>query len=145
MSIWSWLTSSAKTAENVSEMGKTLTKGVVNGIDAIFYTDEEKADAKQKGWDTLLQFWDVMSKENTEQSKARRDIAKMVMQAYFALIFIGVMVFKYDPNFAGFVFDVVKEIFWLVTMVAGIYFGPQQIAKVWTKTNNTVSIDTTNK
>ena len=143
MGFWSWFTSSAKTAENVSEMGKTLTEGVVHGIDAVFYTDEEKARARQKGWDTLLQFWNVMSKENTEQSKARRDIAKMVMQSYFALIFIGIMVFRFDPNFAAFIFSVIKEIFWLVTMVAGIYFGPQQIAKVWPKNGN--STDTTTK
>ncbi len=49
-------------------MGKTIVDGVVSGIDAIFYTDEEKAVAKQKASDTVLKFWDTIARENTEQS-----------------------------------------------------------------------------
>ncbi len=45
-----------KTADKVADMGKTIVDGAVSGIDAIFYTDEEKAVAKQKASDTVLKF-----------------------------------------------------------------------------------------
>ncbi len=57
--------------------------GAVSGIDAIFYTDEEKAVAKQKASDTVLKFWDTIARENTEQSQARRILARMTFQVYF--------------------------------------------------------------
>lgn len=32
-----------KTADKAADMGKTIVEGAVSGIDAIFYTDQEKA------------------------------------------------------------------------------------------------------
>ena len=60
-----------------------IVDGLISGIDKIAYTDEEKAEAHQKGTETILKFWEVISRENTEQSKARRILAKMTFQVFF--------------------------------------------------------------
>lgn len=140
MGFWSFLTGGTKTAQDVAEMGKTITNGIVNGIDALVYTDEEKAQATQKAMETLLEYWKVISKENTEQSKARRELAKLTFRVYFGLIIAGVTAFFLSvltglagmAEAAKFTFGVVEKITWLVGMIAGIYFGPHQLSKVWT-------------
>jgi len=48
---------------------------LISGIDKIVYTDEEKAEALQKGTETILQFWEAIARKNTKQSKARRILA----------------------------------------------------------------------
>jgi len=56
---------------------------LISGIDKIAYTDEEKAEVHQKGTETILKFWEVIARENTEQSKARRILARMTFQVFF--------------------------------------------------------------
>jgi len=136
MGLWSWLTSGAKTAETAADTGKILVEGLVSGLDKVWYTDEEKAEARQKAADTLLKYWEAVAKENTEQSKARRELAKMAFTVYFGLIIIGVVCYFWQPPAAQFIFQVVGKITWLITMIAGIYFGPHQISKIWSKGNN---------
>ena len=79
--ILSFLANSTKTAE--TEAGKSIVDGLISGIDKIVYTDEEKAEARQKDLETILKFWEVVSRENTEQSKARRILVKMTFQVFF--------------------------------------------------------------
>jgi len=56
---------------------------LISGIDKIAYTDEEKAEVHQKGTETILKFWEVIARENTEQSKARRILTRMTFQVFF--------------------------------------------------------------
>ena len=136
MGFWTWLTGGGKTVETAANIAEKVTGGLIAGIDAVWYTDEEKAAAKQKAAETLLEFWKTTANENTERSKARRELAKMVFRVYFSLILIGVGTYLVRPEFSAFVFDVVGKITWLVGLVGGIYFGPHQISKIWTKNGN---------
>ena len=103
---------------------------MISGIDAIAYTDEEKADARQKGTETILKFWEVISKENTEQSKARRILAKMTFQVFFFFLLVAAVVYKFDPGYAKFLLILVGKIMFLVSAIGVIYFGPNHLQKI---------------
>jgi hypothetical protein len=98
------LTSSTKKVETATEVGKSIVDDLISEIDAIAYTDEEKAEAHQKGTETILIFWEVISRENTEQSKARRILAKMTFQVFFFFLLAAAVVYKFDPEYAKFLF-----------------------------------------
>lgn len=125
--------STPKTIDKAVEIGAKITDGIISGIDKIWYTDEERAENRQKANETLLSFWKIIANENTEQSKARRMLAVMTFKVYFALILIGTTVYKFDAEYAKFIFEVIGSLTGLVLMVAGVYFGPHQIAKIWKK------------
>lgn len=135
MAFWSFLTSSTKTVETAAEAGKKITDGIVNGIDALFLTDEEKLQYRQKGAENILKYWEIISKENTEQSKARRELAKMTFQVFFFFLLAAAVLYKLDTEYAKFLLQLAGKIMFLVSAIGVIYFGPHQIQKVWKKTD----------
>ena len=124
------LTSSTKTVETATAAGKSIVDGLISEIDAIAYTDEEKAEAHQKGTETILIFWEVISRENTEQSKARRIQAKMTFQVFFFFLLAAAVVYKFDPEYAKFLLILAGKIMFLVSAISVIYFGPHQLQKI---------------
>ncbi|MHC1625559.1 MAG: hypothetical protein ACXQS2_06120 [Methermicoccaceae archaeon] len=132
---FSLLSGSKKTIEAGADIAKTITGGVVGGIDALFYTDEEKAQAALEGRKVILKYWDTFAKENSEQSKARRELAKMTFQVYFFLLLLCVAVWPLNREYGVFVFNLAVKITWLVGMIAATYFVPHQMSKVWKSKN----------
>lgn len=131
MGFLSWLTSGSKAAENVTETGKTITTGIVNGIDALWFTDEEKAQASQKGVETILEFWKAKAGESTDQSRARRDLAIMTFKVFFSMLLLAIAVYKFDPDYAKFILEIAGSITFIVSAITVIYFGPHQISKIF--------------
>lgn len=129
----SLFSSSDKAVETAAETGKTIVDGIVSGFDKICFTDEEKADYSQKAQETVLKFWETVSKENTEQSKARRDLAKMTFKVFFFLLLVALVLFRIDVEHAKFALQLAEKISFLISAIAVIYFGPHQISKVWKK------------
>lgn len=119
-----------KTIDKAMDVGEKVTTGIISGIDKLIFTDEEKSDVRQKANDTLLSFWTTVASENTEQSKARRFLAIMTFKVYFFLLLAGVAVYKFDPEYSKFIFDVAGTLTGLVMGVAAIFFGPHQLSKV---------------
>uniref|UniRef100_A0A6M3L083 Holin n=1 Tax=viral metagenome TaxID=1070528 RepID=A0A6M3L083_9ZZZZ len=122
--------STSTSIDKAVEVGEKIADGVIAGLDKIWLTEEEKADNKQKATETVLAFWKVVATENTEQSKARRQLAVMTFKVYFSLLLIGVTLYKFDANYAKFVFDVAGTLTWLVSGIAAIFFGPHQLSKI---------------
>ncbi len=127
------LFSAPKTIDKAVDVGAKVADGIMSGLDKLWFTKEEKADARQKGTETLLKFWEVVANENTEQSKARRELAKMVFKTYLSLILMAVAVYGFDKEYAKFIFEVAGILTVIVGGIAAIYFGPQQISKIWSK------------
>ena len=127
------LTSSTKKVETATEAGKSIVDGLISEIDAIAYTDEEKAEAHQKGTETILKFWEVIARENTEQSKVKRILAKMTFQVFFFFLLAAATVFKFDADLAKFLLALAGKIMFLVSAIGAIYFGPHQLQKVMKK------------
>lgn len=122
-----------KSIDKALDVGDKITTGVIAGIDKLWFTEEERVENKQKANETLLKFWEAVATENTEQSKARRTLAQMTFKVYFFLLLAGVSVYRFDAGYSKFIFEVAGNITPLVMGIAAIYFGPQQIAKVWKK------------
>ena len=81
MSFFSFLTGGSKTAEKVVD-------GVSSGIDAMFFTDEEKSRASQQILDWKLEY----AKSTAGQSIARRVIAFAVTGMWCFVILLTVVV-----------------------------------------------------
>jgi len=103
--------------------GKTTEKivdGVTNGIDAVFYTDEEKAVANQK----ILDFKLAWLKSTQGQNIARRLIAITVtaMWALLGLIILSAKALGYD-EFSKFASDyMVNVVVDPFMIIIGFYF-----------------------
>ena len=130
MAWYSFLTSTTKTAETAAEAGKSIVDGLISGFDKMAFTDEEKADAKQKSAALILKFWEAVSKESTEQSKARRELARMTFQVFFFFLLAAAAVFKFDAELAKFLLQLAGKIMFLVSAIGVIYFGPHQLQKI---------------
>jgi len=119
-----------KAIDKALDVGEKITSGIISGLDKLVFTDEERADIKQKSNELLLEFWGKIANENTEQSKARRSLAMMTFKVYFFLLLAGVVVYKIDTAYSQFIFDVAGTLTWLVSGIAAIFFGPHQLSKV---------------
>lgn len=127
------LFSTPDTISTAVRTGEKITDGIIAGLDKIYYTDEEKSDAQQKASETLLEYWKVISIENTEQSKGRRQLATMTFKTYLSLLLISVPVYGFDKEYAAFIFSVAGVLTIIVGAITAIYFGPHQIQKIWKK------------
>jgi len=133
MSFWGWIAGGGKAVEDIASMGKTITEGVVSGLDHISYTEEEKAEGRQLAVETILKFWEAVAQENTEQSKARRELAKMTFKVFFSMLLMAIAVWSFNAEYAKFIFKVASAIMFIVSAITVIYFGPHQISKIWKK------------
>ncbi len=94
---------------------------------------QEKVQYKADGVKLQLKFWETFGKENTDQSKARRELAKATFYVYFFLILSGAVVYKFDPAYAIYLFKIVESLTWLVGMIGAAYFVPHQVSKIYQK------------
>jgi len=133
MGWFSWFGTGEKAVDTAADVAKTVSDGLYNGLDMVWYTDEEKAQQAHKNNELLYKFWGLVSKENTEQSKARRSMAEMTLKVYFSLILMGVAVWGFDPGYANYIFKVVGTLTYLTVPIGAIYFGPHQFAKLKNK------------
>ena len=67
------------------------------------YTDEEMAEMDAKVADGVRKFAVDTLSENTERSKARRDIANLIVKFYILLIFMSVIIWPFNERWAEFI------------------------------------------
>lgn len=120
MGIFSWITGSSKSAEKAVD-------GVVNGIDAMFFTEEEKSHAAMKAFELKIEF----AKATTGMSISRRIIVVMVCTAWLLLVMaaavLGVWLGKDAPSVRYLIellTDVVMQPF---SIIVGFYFLAQVV------------------
>lgn len=118
------------TVEVGGQIVNKATDGIISGLDKIAYTPEEKDDNKIIMRDQIVKMWSTFATENTEQSKARRELANMTFKVFFTLLLGAAAVWYFNPTYAKFLFGLAKEIIWLVGMVGATYFVPHQLSKL---------------
>ncbi len=102
-----WLLGSTKAAD-------TARSAIVDGVDAMFYTDEEKARAREKGFELWIEY----QKATAPQNVARRLIALVVTAVWSLLILGAVLAHGLGAvDFAIYLRDVLRD---LVIMPFGI-------------------------
>ena len=122
-----------KTIDTAVETGAKIATGLMEGLDEVWHTPQEKSEARQKANETLLEFWKSIAAENTEQSKGRRKLAMMTFKVYFFFLLASAVMYGFSTEYAKFSLSLAGIITFLVTMIAAIYFGPHQIQKIWKK------------
>jgi hypothetical protein len=115
------------------------TTGIINGIDAAWFTDEEKAahslkvfELKAKAVEAHADFVKNTASENSARSIARREIALMVIKVWLSMTLLTVPVAVFDKVAASTILDVVKAygLPTAVLMVLGFYFSLYALDKI---------------
>lgn len=109
-----------------SESGDAVIQGAVKGLDALVFTQEEKAHLSQEAF----KLWIEWQQATSGQNLARRYIALIVV-ALWAILIILATVFLVMENWAGWmegtssaVFDAVGDhVTNPLLLVLGFYFG----------------------
>lgn len=117
MGLFSWF-KSAKSAE-------TIVDGFVNGADKLFYTEEEKAEARERAQGQWLDALKIDADASNIRSVTRRWIAIIAVAHYFLWIDAALIAYAWDAaEFAKFAFKIITDVFWLIFTIASFYFGP---------------------
>ena len=109
-----WLFGGSKAAD------KTVDS-LSNGIDKMFYTDEEKADGRQKGFDSFIKWQEATQPQNL----ARRLIALIVTALFSVLVLVCVVAGYFDQEgYSAYVYELTKElVFPAFLVIISFYFG----------------------
>lgn len=130
MKLTDWLFAGPKAAEKVLD-------GTIAGIDKLFYTEEEKSDAKAKYLEMWLKLQEMLGEETSIRGMTRRILAVMVVGVYVLLSLFSVAVWKWDQAYADFVWEVANagQYGWMTLTVVVFYFGPYVIERMFAKKN----------
>ncbi len=113
-------------SEKVVDTGCNLVEKAADGIDALFFTDEEKAVASQKVLDTVIEMHKATTDENSVRSKARRALAIIIIANYLAILDLAAVLFCFSSTR-----EAAKGVFGIANIGAGFmvsavvifYFG----------------------
>jgi len=109
--------------------GKTVDN-ISSGIDKLFYTDEEKADAKKQGFELFIQW----QKATQPQNLARRLIALIITVLYSVLILSGIAAWYFNPDYAVFIFNMLTELILQPFNIIIIFYYGKGMVSDFTKT-----------
>jgi len=123
----SWLTSIFGSSKSVDTVVETAAKGIYNGLDALFFTDEEKAEFRQKQADTVIKFAEIAYDENSIRSVTRRWLAFMVIGPAMLMVVTAATLYPFFPDYSDFLFTVFGKLIPWAGGVLMFYFGPHII------------------
>lgn len=117
----SWFVAGDKAADGAL----SIIDGIKNGLDVLILTPEEEIQYKQKGMELVLDHQRLNMEQNSERSKARREIAKSIIYFTLAMIIIIGSLWRLDPKWALFIKDLMVDMMGSSSFVAIIifYFG----------------------
>ena len=125
MKLFSWLTGGAKSAD-------TILSGMVNGIDALVYTDEEKAIAGAENQKVWLEIQKVVANESTPRSINRRVVAWSVVGMVSLITILSmVLIVMGEKDLAAEIVKVADALGWPYAFIAVLifYFGNHMITR----------------
>ena len=119
MGLLSFLT----TAPKVVDTGMDLAKQAANGIDALFFTAEEKSNASLKAVELWIETQKVIRDEGTARSITRRSLAVMILGTALIMALGSCVIYHFDPAWAAYILAVVKEFGFMTGATVVFYFG----------------------
>lgn len=127
MNFFKWLTSGPEAARKVLDAG-------ISGLDALVFTDEERAELNKKLGDQWLELQKVLGEETTVRGVTRRVIALLVIIPFVLLVVGSAVVYPINQEYAKFLLELAQSQFgWLVMGVAAFYFGPFMLQRLMKK------------
>ncbi len=120
-------------ADKVLDIADKATSGIVKGIDALVFTDEEKSQAGAKITDAHIKLMETLAGENTARSVTRRYIACSFVFTYLAGNILSVGLWKFDQDYASFIFDCTQNLNNAILGILIFYFGYYGVKSVMKK------------
>ena len=100
------------------ERGK-IVDGAVKGLDKIFFTQEERAEASQKLNEWYLRWLEATAPQNL----ARRLIALVVTAIWALILLVGLVAYPFNTGFSEFAFNTLDEVVnQPFSIIIGFYF-----------------------
>jgi len=111
-------------SEKVVETGLDLATRAADAIDAVFYTDEEKAEARRGWWtDVFLPLEKTLAPQGAIRSVTRRMLARAFCQTFLFLIIAAFVVYPINPGWSKYAIGLVKILAYPVSGIVLFFFG----------------------
>lgn len=124
MNILKWFASGPEAA------GKVLDASI-KGIDALVFTEEERAERMKGLGDQWIEVQKVMLGETSIQAVTRRVLAVVTMGAFTALVMCAAIAYPFSKEYASFLLELAQSQFgWMALGVMGFYFGPYMVQRM---------------
>jgi hypothetical protein len=120
-----------KLASNVADLIPTAA----NGIDKLFYTDQEKAEAGKEAFELWLKLQESTANESSVRGITRRILAFMFCGAFITSFMFVLVALPLNPQYAKEVVSTVDTfgLPWIVGTVVVFYFGPYMVGRMFNK------------
>jgi len=96
---------------------------VASGIDKAFYTKEEQSDDAKAAWAGWFEWYKNTLDESSIRSITRRILAVMFSSVFLVLFIAAAVFYKFDKEYALFLFELAKELGVYVGGIMLFYFG----------------------
>lgn len=118
MNIFKWFNAGSDAAAKVLD-------GAVRGLDALVYTDEEKAEMRKKLGDQWVEVNKILTEETTVRSVTRRIMAVSIVFPFVGLITAAAIAWPFNQEYSKFLLGLADGNFGFMALgVAAFYFGP---------------------
>lgn len=112
MAFWASLFGNSKTVE-------VAANGISNSLDKIFYTDEEKSDAQQLGFEAWIRYQEATAPQNV----ARRLIALIIVGLFALLSLMAVIIYPFNIQYSNFIQSILSaSVMPLTVVIVSFYF-----------------------
>jgi len=137
-----WLTRLFGSSKSVDTVVETAAKGIYNGLDALMFTDEEKAQYRAEQAKMVNEFALAAYDQNSIRSITRRWLAFMVMGPcigfmILAAVFHGIGLVLAEPgqysaavDYAAFLFQMASNLLPWAGGVLAFYFGGHLVGAI---------------
>jgi len=126
---------SNKAVDNVLDKDNGLLTQAGEWIGNLSYTDEEKAESRERLNSGLVDYIKSTLSESTVRSKTRRFVAIMWISVELFLVLLTCASAPFDIELAKFYWSVATSelMFWGTMSVIGFFFGPYMIGNHFNK------------
>jgi len=131
MNILSWFTGGSKTVDDVFDKDSGHLAKVGAWIGNSKFTDEERAEMNASTVKSVQKFVVDTLDENTDRSKARRQIAVFFIRFYAVMLFMAGMTYPINAEWSGVWIALATSLSvgGLVTSISIFFFGSHALAK----------------
>jgi len=131
MSIFSWFTSGSKTVDDIFDKDKGHLAKIGSWIGNHKFTEEERAELNSDTIKSVQKFVVDTLAENTDRSKARREIAVFFIKFYALMLFMAGMTYPLNADWSQMWFSLATSLSvgGLVTAISIFFFGSHALSR----------------
>lgn len=126
MAWYNIFSSSSKAVDTASN----LIGGVVDGIDAVILTEEEKIKFDLKRAELWLKVQETITGESSIRSITRRVLAVSFISVYLTLIIASAIVWQFSPEQSKHIFETAQTLNTPIITIIIFYFGYYAVSNV---------------